>query len=225
LNIPENALELSGAQLDSIDTKYVTGGQLYWHTPLDGLRVGGTFLQTSIDFNLTLDAANVSALIMAGVVPPTFNGKLVISQRPDRLWIASAEYAYEDWLFAAEYARFYKRQRTSLPAILPTFEEDAERFYAMATRRFSPTLELGAYYSVVHADVDDRHGHNTMKFAEPFYAWQRDAAATIRFDVTDRWLWKLEGHFIDGVADLLASRNPMPERFWGLFLVKTTVTF
>jgi hypothetical protein len=225
LNIPENALELSGAQLDSVDTKYVAGGQLYWHTPLDGLRAGGTLLQTSIDFNVTLDPANVSALIMAGLVPPTYNGKLVISQRPDRLWIGSAEYAYEDWLFAAEYSRWYKRQRSTLPALLPTFEETSERFYMMATRRFSPTLELGAYYSVVYADVDDRHGRNMMKFAEPFYAWQRDAAATIRFDVTDRWLWKLEGHVIDGVADLFASRNPMPERFWGLFLLKTTVTF
>jgi hypothetical protein len=95
----------------------------------------------------------------------------------------------------------------------------------MATRRFSPALELGAYYAVTYGDVDDRHGHNMMKFAEPFQAWQRDATATIRFDVTDRWLWKLEAHVIDGTAQLLASHNPMPERFWGLFLVKTTVTF
>jgi hypothetical protein len=64
-----------------------------------------------------------------------------------------------------------------------------------------------------------------MRFAEPFLAWQRDATATLRFDVNDRWLWKVEAHVIDGTADLFATRNPDPERWWGLFLVKTTVTF
>jgi hypothetical protein len=38
-------------------------------------------------------------------------------------------------------------------------------------------------------------------------------------------LWKLEGHFIDGTTDLLQSRNPDPERYWGLFLFRTAVTF
>ncbi|HUS27653.1 MAG TPA: hypothetical protein VMZ53_04070 [Kofleriaceae bacterium] len=225
LNIPENALELTGARLDDIDTKYVTGAQLFWHTPLDGLRIGGTFLRTSIDFKLTLDPSTVSALIMAGLVPADFTGKLVISQRPDQLWIASAEYIHDDWSFAAEYSRAYKRQTSTLRTLLPTFEDEAERFYALVTRRLSPAVELGAYYSVLYADVDDRHGRDMMKYAKPFAAWQRDASATLRFDVNDRWLWKLEGHVIDGTADLFASKNPDPERWWGLFLVKTTVTF
>jgi hypothetical protein len=63
-----------------------------------------------------------------------------------------------------------------------------------------------------------------MKFPERWYAWQRDLAATVRYDVNERWLWKVEGHFIDGVADLLGS-TPDPKRYWGLFLLKTTVTF
>ena len=64
-----------------------------------------------------------------------------------------------------------------------------------------------------------------MKYPERFYAWQRDAAVTIRYDVNDHWLWKLEGHFIDGTAALPAAQNPNPDRFWGLVLLRTTVTF
>ena len=64
-----------------------------------------------------------------------------------------------------------------------------------------------------------------MKFAKPFFAWQRDAAATLRYDVNEHWLWKLEAHVIDGTADLFSTDNPDPERFWALFLLKTTVTF
>jgi hypothetical protein len=225
LDVPANALELSGATLDSVDTKYVTGAQAFWHAPIDGLRVGGSFLRTSIDFHLTIDPATVEALIMAGLVPPDYTGQLTVSQRPTTQWIASAEYIHDSWLFAAEYARAYKHQVTTLPALLPTFDEDGERFYAMATHRFCERLEAGAYYSVTNADVHDRAGRNTMKFAEPFYAWQRDASATLRFDVNDHWLWKVEAHVIDGAADLALNVNTHPDRFWGMFLFRTTVTF
>jgi hypothetical protein len=224
LSIPENALTLSGATLDSYDVKYVTGAQLFWRTPLEGLRVGATYLRTSIDFDLTLAPATVGALIMAGLVPADYQGELAISQRPVT-WIAgSVEYQRGPWLFAAEYSRAFKRQRSSLPDLIPTFEEDSERFYGLATYRLSPRFEVGGYYSVHHLDADDRRGHDP-KYAENFNAYQRDAAATLRFDVNDNWLWKLEGHFIDGTADLPILRNPNPDRYWGLFLLRTTVTF
>ena len=224
LNVPANALEVVNATLDGIDTKYVTGAQLFWRAPLEGLRVGGTWLRTSIDFKLRLDPATTSALIMAGLVPMDYDGKLVISQRPDSLAIASAEYTRDNWLFAAEYARWYTRQISTLPDLLPTQNTKNERFYALASHRFTPEWELGGYYSVMFADADDRSGDNS-KFAKPYLAWQRDAAATLRFDVNEHWLWKLEAHFIDGTADLFASQNANPERYWGLFLFKTTVTF
>lgn len=224
LDIPSNSLEITNAKLDEVDTKYVTGAQLFWR-PFEGLRVGGSYLRASIDFKLTLDASVVSLLVMGGLVPPDFNGKLDISQRPTSLWVGSAEYEHGDWQFAAEYARSFKRQRTTLPDLLPTFEEKTERFYGSLAYRICARYEVGAYYSVLHADVGDRRGRNEMKFPERFFAWQRDAAATVRLDVNDHWTWKLEAHFIDGVADLFLSQNPDPERYWGLFLLKTTVTF
>jgi hypothetical protein len=149
----------------------------------------------------------------------------VISQRPVTMWEASAQYTPEDWLFAAEYGRSYKRQVSTLPAVLPEIHEDAERFYAMVTHRLASFLEVGGYYSVLFLDVHDRGGHDMMKFPKPWYAWQRDAALTVRYDVNEHWLWKVEGHVIDGIADLFLSENPTPERYWGMVLVKTGVTF
>jgi len=224
LSIPENALTLANATLEGIDTKYVTGAQVFWQPPVDGLRIGATALRASIDFNLTLSAATTAALVAAGLVPADYKGELVVSQRPDTLVVGSAEYLHEAWSFAAEYSRAFKRQRTSLPALIPTFDEDTERFYGLASYRASRHLEVGAYYSVIHVDAGDRQGHDP-KYGEPFFAWQRDLAATIRLDVNDHWLWKLEGHFMDGTADLDAASNPHPDRYWGLFLLRTTVTF
>ena len=95
----------------------------------------------------------------------------------------------------------------------------------MATYRLSPLLELGTYYSVTHADANDRRGLRKARFAKPMLGFQRDLSASVRLDVNEYWLWKLEGHFIDGVAELQAAPNPDPKRYWGLFLLRTTVTF
>jgi hypothetical protein len=224
LNVPENAIQLCGATLDEIDTKYITGAQLFYRPPIEGLRFGGTYIRTSIDFRLTFEPELIEQLIMLGLAPPDYDGKIVISQRPSWLLIGSAEYVRDSWLFAAEYSRAFTRQITS-PMLLPESNTDVERFYVLATRRLNDHVEVGGYVSVLHADADDRRGRDEMRFAKRYYAFQRDYAASVRFDVNEHWLWKVEAHFIDGTADLTTSRNPDPKRYWGLFLFKTTVTF
>ena len=225
LDVPSNALNVDGGTLDSVDTRYVTGAQAFWHPPVEGLRIGATVLRSSIDFNLTLDAANIMALIAAGLEPPTYDGKLVISQSPVDLIIGSAEYLLGDWTFAAEYSRWFTHQTSTLAAVLPDFDRDNERFYVLAARRLSTRFETGGYYSVYSVDANDRAGHDRKESPIRSNAFQRDLAATLRFDVNDVWLWKLEAHFIDGTADLEPAQNPTPERYWGMFLLKTTVTF
>lgn len=225
LSIPRNALTLIGAELNSVDTKYVVGGRLFWSPPVDGLRLGVTAIQASIDFHLQLADATTAQLIMLGLVPPTYDGTVVISQRPARFAIASLEYANNDWLLAAEYGLAPKRQRSSLPTLIPTFETTSEQFYVMAAKRLSERFELGGYYSVKHVNVDDRLGRDKMQFAERHHAFQRDAAATVRIDINPYWLWKFEAHFIDGTADLIDAGKAGTERYWGMFLARTTVTF
>jgi hypothetical protein len=225
LNIPDNALILAGASLDSINDKYVAGAQVFWQPPVEGLRVGATALRTSVDFDLTLSPANIAALIGAGLVPKGYAGAFEVSLRPDTWVIGSIEYTHEAWLFAAEYSRAFTRQRSSIPVAFPTTNNDSERYYGLAAYRPAPWLQLGVYYSALYLDANDRGGHDAKKYAEPFYAFQRDLAATVRFDVNDHWLWKIEAHAIDGTADLDTTLNPHPTRDWGLFLFSTTVTF
>ncbi len=221
LTIPRTALQLSHATLDRVAVKYVTGGQVFWHPPLDGLRVGATALRTSIDFHIAVDATLAGALIAGGLVPANYDGKLVISQRPATFVIGSAEYVRGDWLVAAEYSRWFTRQRSSLPVAIPTFERDSEKLYAMVTYQLSSAFQAGGYYSIYNYDVDD----TPPTYAQPFLGFQRDLSGTLRFDVNDHWLWKLEAHFMDGAASLPSELTTQADRYWGLFLVRTTVTF
>ena len=224
LNVPNDALTVEGATLNSVNTNYVTGAQLFWH-PIEGLRIGGSYVRASIDFNLTLDAETIAELKANNLVPANYDGALEISERPGTLLIASAEYMHNDWLFAGEYSRWLTHEISTLPAVLPPSNHDNERFYVLATHRLTPHFETGAYYSVYEVDANDRFGNNATEFPIKSNAFQRDLAGTLRFDINDHWLWKVEGHFMDGTADLITADNPTPHRYWGMFLFKTTVTF
>jgi hypothetical protein len=61
-------------------------------------------------------------------------------------------------------------------------------------------------------------------------AYRHDIAATMRFDLTDNWLLKLEAHLMRGTADLDPKLNDgtpieMLEKDWAAFFIKTTAYF
>ena len=227
LTVPIPATQdANNTRIYAYDSHYVVGGQLFWHPPIENLRVGASYLRASLDTSLNLAPSLTSQLIMNGTAPATFNGTETLSLRPITLWIASAEYAHDKWMFAAEYSRWISHLESTPIALVPQADTDSERFYGLATYRWCEKLDSGVYYSVLNTDVHDRSGTNKASFMQPFYAWSRDAAASLRYDVNEHWLWKLEGHFIDGAAMLAPSpMGPAPQRYWGLFLVRTTVTF
>lgn len=217
--------DANGNRVYALDSKYVIGGAVFWHPPVEGLRVGGSLLRASIDQYLNLAPSLTEALILLGIAPADFDGNIIFSLDPASLWVASAEYIRGDWLFATEYSRWFARTPFT-PPIVPPDTTLSERFYVMMTYRLSRQIDSSVYYSLIHANIHDRGGTNQADYPEPFHAWQRDAAATVRYDVNDNWLWKLEAHFIDGTGDPNATfLNEMPKRYWGLFFARTTVTF
>lgn len=184
---------------------YVAGGRLLWETPLEGLRVGGSF-----------EAVRLDATAFIPTLAP-------VKIRSDSTsWIASAEYAASDLVLTAEYARSHSKQSSDQPMVSPATDSLGERAYAMATYRVAAWLQPGAYYSVFFPDVYNRHGRENRQF---------DVAATLRFDINSYWLVKLEGHYMAGTAGLLNPLriNPpdisLADRYWGAFFVKTTAHF
>jgi hypothetical protein len=173
-----------------------------------------------LDGDYVLTPEMLQAFQDAGVLPADANG-LVPFRIPATLWVASLEYTIHDFLFAAEYGRWYVRIRSDEPDIVPPSETTSERFYVMASYRVAHWFAPGAYYSVLYPDATNREGRALQ---------QHDVALTMRFDMTDHWLFKLEGHYMGGTADLDPALNGAVPRTelaptWGLFLAKTTAYF
>jgi hypothetical protein len=192
-------------QTSAFTVPYLVGGRLMWETPLEGLRVGASVQALRIDTTFYVGTAPVDITV------------------PVVLWVASLEYAAHDLTFAMEYSRWNASSTTSNAAIVPaTADITNERAYALLSYRAAKWFQPGVYYSVTIPDatVPNLSGANI----------QHDIATTLRFDINEHWLVKLEGHYMLGSAGLSSALNdnvPLGSlrQNWGVFMAKTTAYF
>ncbi len=235
------------ARYDECEFKDGTfGGSLFWNTPLEGLRVGYSYLETpKIVLTGTLSTKDLmrgSYLALATMVDTGFGagtwdhsglfaGTLVTSRTRVQIDVISAEYTRDKWVFAAEYKR---RDETDgeiyTPAIaaigLPAsnrFANHLEQYYAMVTYQATDRLGLGVYYA----------HENTMRKGstgprDPLTR-TKDWAAAVSYAVTDNWIVKLEGHLLDGRSLVFSAgddnRHSGTDKTWAYLVAKTTFSF
>ena len=181
-----------------LDIPYVIGGRLLWETPVEGLRIGGSAQALRLE----------SRFLAPG--PIDYNIDAI-------LWVGSAEYIKDAFLFAGEYSRWNVETESSDQMLAPNGKTVSERAYGLAAYRVRPWLQPGAYYSLYFPDVEMRDGKE---------GHQHDAAATLRFDITPHWLLKLEAHYLRGTADVTRQLNPTGEsNRWQMLVAKTTAYF
>lgn len=210
----------TGDEIERLSVPYVYGARLMWLTPFEGLQVGASAQRLRLDVAFRPDPELTDPLIAANLLPADFSGVVEARVRA-LLWVASLEYARDDFLFATEYSRWNTDVESTVQVLVPNDSTVSERFYAMASYRVTPWFTPGAYYSVLYPDIDERSGRSAM---------QHDIAATLRYDLNTHWLVKLEGHYMIGTAGLSPELNDnvpksqlSPE--WGLLLLKTTAYF
>jgi hypothetical protein len=211
-----------------LDTRDVVGAQLFWRTPLPGLRLGGTLVRLDMEFSGRLDAQMAAQFAMLGLAPPGFDGRYTAAYKDVNLMMGSMEWASHGWLVAGEYGRWFFDAESTPPALIPNKSENQERFYGMVGYRLLDWLHASVYYSVLFLDANDRSGTGMRFMMQPDRAYQKDLALTLRLDINEHWLFKLEGHYLDGTAELQNADNADPaarKKTWGLFLAKTTLSF
>jgi hypothetical protein len=171
---------------------------------------------------------------MAGVLPAGFTNPIPF-KLPALLGVASLEYSAHDLLLAAEYSRWRLGLESPVPALSQP-NTQSERFYVMSSYRVTPWFTPGLYYSAQFANANDRTGKEATYGSPPGSpplgraAYQHDVALTLRYDLNQYWLLKLEGHAMHGTAGLTSSLNNNSSlstltKDWGVLLVKTTAYF
>ncbi len=202
------------------DNSYAVAAGLVWETPLDGFRLGGTYMYQDSDVKVRTK----------NPMMPGYDIGLVL----EYYTIYSAEYTWNQWRFATEYM-MYKFENTLGAPFNSVDVRRGDGYYAQVNYRVNERLELAAYYGIAYGNTDDRKGRTYEQLGailgQPelypdFSAWHKDFCLAARFDITMNWLVKLEWHYIDGVNQLYVADNQDGfDRYWNFFAVKTTYTF
>ena len=184
------------------DTYHMEGGQLIWNMPIGGLRAGVTYLQLAGGISLGTSSTDLSM----------------------DLSVFSAEYERGPLLMAAEYLKFGGELEFHS---IPSYEIDLEGWYGSLSWRIKDWLSVGASYGEYYPISDDKDGDSFVAAGlRDYYAWQKDAAISLRFDINEYWAIKLETHFMNGVALCNLSENPeIMDENWNLYIVKTSLSF
>jgi hypothetical protein len=195
-----------GGQLDSIASATIAGGQLWWETPVSGLRLGlaGGAIP---DFRIasTLDTP-------VGKLPLEQEGKINFQH-------VSVQYQVKRWTLQSE---LFFQNYESLRA--PLGNTESFSWYASAEYRVNKWLGVGSYYTEYYNDLGNMSGRGLSAKSD---AAQKDLAVAVRVDLTSRWECKVEGHYMRGTA-LLQDNSQNPNRTndaWWMIAVKSTISF
>lgn len=202
-----------GDQLyNGVDTTPMLGGQLWYNTPIDGLRVGASLAY--------MDGFGYSLHNLPGLGDAHEVGNVLFEQY-------SIEYLWKNWTFQSEfysysftghaYANFMGTPNADVDGLLGTPGDNNQTWYTAASYRFNKYVELGAYYT------------EWRDYVSSPADYQNDAALSLRLDPFDWWTFKIEGHYIRGTGLLRDSADntgfAMNGDGWFMLALKTTFSF
>jgi len=211
----------------STEINHTVATGFLWETPLDGLRVGASGWQLDFDAPFTMDLTEFG--IAVGKTELGIEESLMEVTQTG--WTTSLEYAIGDFVFATEYNRINYELfgKSPYPGLRGDVDKDfdSEGYYGMVTYRFCDWFELGTYYSEYYANRNDKDGKSAAqtwtngKFGpgteggyppgQEHRAYLKDIALSLRFDITENWIFKVEGHKMRGGAIMLNSDDNTAE--------------
>lgn len=200
----------SGAS--SLGMDRVKGGQVFWNTPVRGLKLGHSY---SCYSNLATDGPFGAA--------PALN----LHTNIERFYWStlSGEYGWGDWTFATEWQRtggtFVIAAKPVLAPSTSLIGWDA--WYVSAARRLGQKFEVGAYYSRLFSRFSSTPRSMPANHRD-------DRVVSLRYDVNEHLLLKVEAQFVEGNLQVFnTSRLPNPAATRAthttVLAVKTTFTF
>lgn len=223
-----NSARVMGMELweaDDFDMGETYVGSLQWQTPLDGLRLKGTIRRSDLGI-----PAETGAFFF-GVAGIPVGTEFTYEMERTRTIVGSIEYTWNDLIVAAEYQDTKADIYIEVPGWFANPYADTttnnDGYYVSATYRVNNWLEVGSYYSKYYADSDDRDGKDSVgtSLTYDYQNWLEDIALSCRFDINQYWLFKLEGHIMDGAAYCLTEDNDDFEEDWWMVTAKMTFSF
>lgn len=198
----------------SLDIRQYINGSLIWSTPLKNLRIGTTAILAELEGN--------------GTAQPGARNDIDIDYE---VLTFSADYTWRNLYLAAEYAQYRNNYTVSSTLPILSIRDDVLRtggFYAALSYRFTDWLEAGAYYSELYYDLDERnHPVHYLygRLENGFPTYLKETVLSIRFDLNESWLFKMETHAMRGYYLQGPGDDGRYDGNWLLYALKVTYNF
>ncbi len=241
--------------IEDLDVDFTYLGSLKWHTPLEGLTVGYSGFKNKMEMDATIkldmpmviagfDAMGAPITVPGSPLDPAFIGyyfdypvglNLELSSIIQHVW--SIEYIIGELTLASEFRTAEVEQTlkysdgslvldpsTGQPA-MDDVKQDNTAWYVSASYRVNDWLEVGAYYSEMVYDDDDKDGDNHPSGIKS-NGYQDETVLSFRFDLNEYWILKLEAHKMDGTFFARPNDDGTYEQDdWYTYAAKITASF
>ncbi|MDQ8196906.1 hypothetical protein QEH56_02040 [Pelagicoccus enzymogenes] len=203
---------LLDTHVDKVESDTNSGLQIWWNTPLMGLRFGASH---SIYKNIEVATSGTH---------PVFGVPVLIENNSEATWTRfSAEYYVGDWTFVSEFHiedidALQRQSVAGTPGAWSPTAQTGESWYVSASRRFLDKFQGGLTYSEYLTDKDASGVGNELDGLQ----------LSLRYDATDNWSLKAEINSFTGLGRIFNQygQNPEPsESSWTLFAAKSTFSF
>lgn len=211
--------------MTGMNVKRMDGASLTWNTPLDGLRIKGSFMHAT-DLTVTgqvQSSAGAISFPATGVtyIVPTWSSVIFGSEFQRGNWVLAAEYLNEYYKVNYDYS-------ADVDAVLPgpAHNEEYQRMqgaYGSVAYRFHPQWEttVGYQWMMTEDGLSRTAANDDLRRNE-----HRAVSIALRFDPVDHWLIKVEYQRIAGTMNIARADNPQGmSEYWNLFALKTTFDF
>ncbi|MBU0994926.1 MAG: hypothetical protein KJ737_20740 [Proteobacteria bacterium] len=194
--------------LTDIEVGPVYDVHLEWLAPLDGLRLGVSYVKTDFLYNAEDDSATSSIRYRAS---------------SSQWYTISAEFIWNNLTLSAENyvtindvaVRLYNKGKFILAYDADTETSFDDCYYLRLSYRFTDWLETGFYYSEFLEDPDVNKDYNELK----------DQCLSFRFDINPFWLFKLEAHLMNGNSGVKEDNDGHTYNEWMLYAAKMSFMF
>ncbi|MFO7559153.1 MAG: hypothetical protein R6X10_10020 [Desulfobacterales bacterium] len=221
----QGAAAAAGVSVEPTDStgRNTKNGALQWAPRfLDGLRLSGTYFGGETETFMDATVFN-SAYLLDNTQPTHVTVPTKIDVDEISSTIVSAEYMIGDTLLSGEYAMIKVDIDSFLGNPVPTL--DVLGWAVSASHRFKDQFEIGMYYSDYNTDVDDYNGKDWEKETgrSRHERYLRDVCLAGRVDITEGWIFKLEGHLMRGLDNVEHGSENDPT--WYLYAAKVSYNF
>ncbi|PCJ21307.1 MAG: hypothetical protein COB02_01605 [Candidatus Cloacimonadota bacterium] len=178
-----------------------------WNTWIEGLRLGFTQADISINIDATITPFGVKLAS-------------VLYDNSEVFKIHSIEYTRDNWRYTFERIT----GRMDRVGFGPTqVHFNLQSYYHQITYRLNDRYEFGILKSTAH--------ENTLAGKNAIDQYQKDLTFTIRQDLSDSWVLKFEYHDMQGIGSFRDIFNPTTNatsnrgKNWDMFMTKITYSF